>query len=131
MRDIVIPIFNTDISFNTPQKINRTLFQINSYKEVEIIPNKVTTINAGFYFKDFYYEIIPSDYFSKNKILCNARISKDTEPSVECFLFSENKKDKFFSPIYKKIEKNTCIFYINILGSKDEENYIFINSNYI
>jgi hypothetical protein len=125
MKDIVIPIYPTAIDFNMPNKINRTFFEIKTHIESEIIPNKIITLKAGFYFKDFYYQIIPSDFFGENKIISNGKISINKEPSLQYFLFSKDKKDEFFSPRYEKIEKNTCIFYINILSSSNEENYIF------
>jgi hypothetical protein len=124
MKDITIPINQIHENAILPERISQNYYKCFSAYDKDIIPETTSRLEAGFYLPNIYFNIIPSNIYNKynciptNNILCNSNLY------IEAYCYKKKEKQEYFSLIYKNIPKNTCIFYIKLLSSSNEENYI-------
>lgn len=130
LKDIIIPLYKYNKDAKNPEKINRNTYKFFSDFDYELIPERKNFIKTGFFLKDLYAYIIPSDFHKNYDCNPTNEIIYTGEISTNVYCYTKYEKDPYFAVRFKKIEKNTCILYLNIISSSNEENYIFdiINS---
>lgn len=127
MNDIIIPILKTNFSSKNPEKINNNMFKFFAEQDCDILPEASNTISSGFYLRNVLFQIIPTDIYKNINCLAESFISEDSLLSIKCYCYEEpinNKYTSSFAQKRKNIKKDTCIFYLSIVSSKYEENYI-------
>jgi len=127
MNDIIIPILKTNFFSKNPEKINNNTFKFFAEQDYDISPKKINIMSSGFYLKNILFQIIPADIYKNINCLAYSFMSEDSFLSIKCYCYEElinNKYTNPFAPKRKKVEKDTCIFYLSIVSSKYEENYI-------
>jgi hypothetical protein len=127
MNDIIIPILKTNFYSKNPEKINNNTFKFFAEQDYDILPEASNTISSGFYLKNILFQIIPTDIYKTINCLANSFISEDSLLAIKCYCYEELINNKYTNPFAqrrKKLEKDACIFYLSIVSSKYEENYI-------
>ena len=125
MNDILLPLYKINILAPDPERVDRNIYKFYSDVDYDIILEKVNIIKSGYYLKNILFNIVPTQIYDKYQSICSAYSSMDSELNINAFCFSKAKQDLFFAQRYKILEKNTCIFYLYIISSSNEENYIF------
>jgi len=128
MNDIIIPILKINFSSKNPEKINNNTFKFFAEQDYDILPKTSNTISSGFYLKNILFQIIPTNIYKNINCLAYSFISEDSLLSINSYCYEELINNKYTNPFAqrrKKLEKDTCIFYLSIVSSKYEENYIF------
>lgn len=124
-KEIIIPLYKYNKDAINPEKINRNTYKFFNDFEHELIPERKNFIKTGFLLKDIYAYIIPSDFHKDYE--CNPinEIIYIGEIGANVYSYAKYKEDPYFAIRFKKVKKNTCILYLNIISSSNEENYIF------
>ena len=126
--NVQIPILKLNIGAKDPEKINNNTFKFFADYDYEIIPEQVNLINSGFFLKNIMFKITPSDIYKNLNCICNEFISDSNLLCLNAFSYEKIIKNKYADPFAIKrkiIEKDTCIFYLSIVTSEYEKNYIF------
>jgi len=123
--EILLPIYKTSSIIFPPERIYKNFYRFFSNIDYEIINERENIISSGFFLKNITFLVTPSDIYKKYNMIASSFISDGAELAVNAVCYKKNKKDPFFAERYKVIEKKTCIFYLNILSSSNEEDYIF------
>ena len=130
MKDILLPLYKINTFAPNPERVSKNVYKFYSDFDYDIIPEKLNTIKSGYYLKNILFQILPTPIYDKYQCTISAYSSTDSELNIDAFCFSKAKQDLFFAQRYKILEKNTCIFYLYIVSSSNEENYIFNIVNY-
>ena len=130
MNDILLPLYKINALAPDPERVSKNVYKFYSDMDYDIIPEKMNTIKSGYYLKNILFQILPTQIDDKYQCMSSSYSSTDSELNINVFCFSKAKQDLFFAQRYKILEKNTCIFYIYIVSSPNEENYIFNIVNY-
>lgn len=125
MKDIIVPILRLNKYASPPEKVNNTLFKFFLDRNMDIYPEKNNVLPTGFYLKHVIFNLSPAFDFSKYKCISNTCILKDAEINLNVYCYKKDEKDLYFAKRLDTIEKNTCILFLNIISSSNEENYIF------
>ena len=129
MKDILLPIIKLNRYALNPEKINNTLFKFFLDRDIEIKPEKNNILPTGFYLKHIEFEIKAGLDLIKYHSISNSCIMKESEIFLNTYCYKKTQKDSYFAQRFDVIQKNTCILYLNIVSSSNEENYIFNITN--
>jgi len=126
MKDILLELRNISRGSIEPEKISNNTFKFYSDFDYEILPERNNLIKSGFYLKGVDFCISPTNIYNKYNCIPMGFCSNDASLDLNIYCYALKDKNNFhFAEIGKVLQKRSCIFYLNILSSNYEENYIF------
>ena len=126
MKDIILPLYKTNRNAISPDKISNNTFKFYSNFDYEILPESSNIIKTGFYLKNINFCICPTNIFMNYKCIPIGFCSDNSSLDINSYCYSlKDKNNIHFAEIGKILPKMSCIFYLNIVSSSNEENYIF------
>lgn len=126
MKDVIIPLYKISRSVKNPDKISNNTFKFYSDFDYEILAERNNLIKSGFYLRNIDFCIIATDFYKKYNSIPTSFCSNNSSLDINIYCYTlKDKNNHFFAERGKILEKNTCIFYLNIVSSSNEENYIF------
>ena len=127
MTDIKIPIFKINTFAKNPEKLNNNTFKFFCDNDYEISQETSNLISCGFILKDILFKITPSDIYKDLNCISNSFISEGGLLVINALSYEKIINNKYVNPFAlsrKIIKKDTCIFYLSIVTSEYEKNYI-------
>lgn len=125
MSDVLVPLYKINRFAFDPQKVDKNIYKFYSDLDYDIIPEKINIIKSGFYLKNILFNIIPTEIYTDYQSITYTYASENCELNINAFCCTKYKQDLYFAQRYKVLKKNTCIFYLHLVSSSNEENYIF------
>jgi hypothetical protein len=126
MKNILLQLYKTGRPSVDPEKISNNTFKFYSDFDYEILPERNNLIKSGFYLKGVDFCISPTNIYNKYNSIPMGFSSNDASLDINIYCYNPKDKNNFhFAEIGKILQKRSCIFYLNIISSNYEENYIF------
>lgn len=126
MKNITIPLYKINKNAIEPDKISNNIFKFYSDFDYEILPERNNIIKSGFYLKGIDFLVSPTNIYSKYNSIVSSFASNDSHLDINIYCHTLKDKNNFhFAEIGKVLQKKSCIFYLSIVVSNYEENYIF------
>jgi len=126
MKDIVIPLHKISRNAIEPDKISNNVFKFYSDFDYEVLPERNNIIKSGFYLKGIDFLVSPTNIYSKYNSIASSFASNDSHLDINIYCYTLKDKNNFhFAEMGKILQKKSCIFYLSLVISNYEENYIF------
>ena len=126
MKNITIPLYKINKNAIEPDKISNNIFKFYSDFDYEILPERNNIIKSGFYLKGIDFLVSPTNIYSKYNSIVSSFASNDSHLDINIYCYTLKDKNNFhFAEMGKILQKKSCIFYLSLVVSNYEENYIF------